>query len=65
MTVRGQTHKAVNLDRDEPSARVGEVQVMPEPLHAFTMAICRADGSSAEEGPAGGRSPSAGQPLRP
>jgi uncharacterized oxidoreductase len=28
---------------------VGEVRVMPDPLHAFTMAICRADGSSAEE----------------
>jgi hydroxycarboxylate dehydrogenase B len=28
---------------------VGEVRVMPHPLHAFTMAICRADGSSAEE----------------
>jgi Malate/L-lactate dehydrogenase len=28
---------------------VGEVLVMPHPLHAFTMAICRADGSSAEE----------------
>lgn len=28
---------------------VGEVRMMPDPLHAFTMAICRADGSSAEE----------------
>jgi uncharacterized oxidoreductase len=28
---------------------VGEVRVMPDLLHAFTMAICRADGSSAEE----------------
>ena len=28
---------------------VGEVRVMPDPLHAFTMAICKADGSSAEE----------------
>lgn len=28
---------------------VGEVRVKPAPLHAFTMAICRADGSSAEE----------------
>jgi uncharacterized oxidoreductase len=28
---------------------VGEVRVMPDALHAFTMAICRADGSSAEE----------------
>src|SRR4029077_6551872 len=28
---------------------VGEVRVMPDRLHAFTTAICRADGSSAEE----------------
>ena len=28
---------------------VGEVRVMPDPLHAFTMAICQADGNSAEE----------------
>ena len=28
---------------------VGEVRVMPDPLHDFIMAICRADGSSAEE----------------
>jgi len=28
---------------------VGEVRVMPDRLHAFTAAICRADGSSAEE----------------
>jgi glutathione S-transferase len=26
---------------------VGEVRVIPDPLHAFTMAICQADGSSA------------------
>ena len=28
---------------------VGEVRVKPDRLHAFAMAICRADGSSAEE----------------
>ena len=28
---------------------VGEVRVMPDRLHAFTMAICRADGSSDQE----------------
>ena len=28
---------------------VGEVRVKPDRLHAFTMAICRADGSSADE----------------
>jgi uncharacterized oxidoreductase len=28
---------------------VGEVRLMPDALHSFTMAICRADGSSAEE----------------
>ena len=28
---------------------VGEVRVMPDRLHAFTMAICRADGSSEAE----------------
>ena len=28
---------------------VGEVRVKPDRLHAFTMAICRADGSSDEE----------------
>ena len=28
---------------------VGEVRIKPDRLHAFTMAICRADGSSAEE----------------
>ena len=31
------------------ASSVGEVRVMPDALHAFTMAICRADGSSAEE----------------
>ena len=28
---------------------VGEVRVAPDRLHAFTMAICRADGSSEQE----------------
>ena len=28
---------------------VGEVRIKPDRLHAFTMALCRADGSSAEE----------------
>jgi len=28
---------------------VGEVRVMPDPLHAFTMAICKADGSTEQE----------------
>jgi hydroxycarboxylate dehydrogenase B len=28
---------------------VGEVRVKPDRLHTFAMAICRADGSSAEE----------------
>jgi hydroxycarboxylate dehydrogenase B len=31
------------------STSVGEVRVMPDVLHAFTMAVCRADGSSAKE----------------
>ena len=33
----------------EAKSAVGEVRVKPDKLHAFTMAICRADGSSAEE----------------
>src|SRR5690349_21103831 len=28
---------------------VGEVRIKPDRLHAFTVALCRADGSSAEE----------------
>ena len=28
---------------------VGEVRVAPDRLHAFTMAICRADGSAEQE----------------
>src|SRR5215813_7975780 len=31
------------------SGAVGEVRVKPDRLHAFTMAICRADGSSEQE----------------
>ena len=33
----------------EGQSSVGEVRVKPDRLHAFTMAICRADGSSDEE----------------
>ncbi|HZB54197.1 MAG TPA: Ldh family oxidoreductase, partial [Reyranella sp.] len=33
----------------EGKSSVGEVRVKPDRLHAFTMAICRADGSSDEE----------------
>src|SRR5258708_39213773 len=33
----------------EGQSGVGEVRVKPDRLHAFTMAICRADGSSPEE----------------
>ena len=33
----------------EGQSAVGEVRVKPDRLHAFTMAICRADGSSEEE----------------
>ena len=33
----------------EGQSAVGEVRVKPDRLHAFTMAICRADGSSDEE----------------
>ena len=33
----------------EGQGSVGEVRIEPDRLHAFTMAICRADGSSAEE----------------
>jgi uncharacterized oxidoreductase len=33
----------------EGTSSVGEVRIKPERLHAFTMAICRADGSTAEE----------------
>ena len=43
VTVGGQARMASG------ASGVGEVQVMPDLLHAFTMAICRSDGSSAEE----------------
>ncbi len=33
----------------EGKSSVGEVRVKPDRLHAFTMAICRADGSSDQE----------------
>jgi uncharacterized oxidoreductase len=33
----------------EQQGSVGEVRIKPDRLHGFTMAICRADGSSAEE----------------
>ena len=33
----------------EGQSGVGEVRVKPDRLHAFTMAMCRADGSSADE----------------
>ena len=33
----------------EGQGSVGEIRIEPARLHAFTMAICRADGSSAEE----------------
>src|SRR5947199_9106394 len=33
----------------ERQSTVGEVRVAPDRLHAFTMAICRADGSSEQE----------------
>ena len=33
----------------EGQGSVGEVRIKPDRLHDFTMAICRADGSSAEE----------------
>ena len=33
----------------EGKSSVGEVRIKPDRLHAFTMAICRADGSSDQE----------------
>ncbi len=33
----------------EGKSSVGEVRIKPDRLHAFTMAICRADGSSDAE----------------
>src|SRR4029078_9337623 len=40
--------RGVNNMADGKST-VGEVRVAPDRLHAFTMAICRADGSSEQE----------------
>ena len=33
----------------EGKSSVGEVRIKPDRLHAFAMAICRADGSSDQE----------------
>src|SRR6201996_1239859 len=46
---RGTFRPAIKAGRAVIMAGVGEVRVKPDQLHTFTMAICRADGSSPEE----------------
>jgi hydroxycarboxylate dehydrogenase B len=47
-TLRAETKKEGNMMAEAKSS-VGEVRVKPDRLHAFTMAICQADGSSPDE----------------
>jgi uncharacterized oxidoreductase len=47
-TLRAETKKEGSMMAEAKSS-VGEVRVKPDRLHAFTMAICQADGSSPDE----------------